>query len=187
MGIFYWLATEAGIAESLESAEKGGFGLNFDIFEANLINLAIVIGLVVYLGRNLLGKILTERRSAIATEIEEAEQRKRQAAEELADEQQKLAQAQAEAERIRGAAEESAKAAKAEILAQAKHEIQRLRESASQDTTSSQERAIAELRQRVAAMALKRVEAEIQSQLNNNDVAQHQLVDRSIALLGDNS
>ncbi|NJK40679.1 MAG: F0F1 ATP synthase subunit B, partial [Acaryochloridaceae cyanobacterium SU_2_1] len=31
--------------------EAGGYGLNLDIFEANLVNLVIVMGLLVYLGR----------------------------------------------------------------------------------------------------------------------------------------
>jgi F-type H+-transporting ATPase subunit b len=185
MGTFYWLATEAAMGEMSESA--GGFGLSFDILEANLVNLSIVIALVVYFGRGFLGKILSERQSAIATAIQEAEQRKRKAAEELANEQQKLAQSQQEAQRIRDAAAASAKAAKAEILARAAQEVQRLRETATQDTTSSQERAILELRQQVAAQAIKQVEVQILSKLGNNQSAQQQLVDRSIALLGGKS
>ncbi|NET33716.1 MAG: F0F1 ATP synthase subunit B, partial [Cyanothece sp. SIO1E1] len=39
--------------------------MNFDILETNLINLTIVIGLLFYFGRNLLGKTMTERRSGI--------------------------------------------------------------------------------------------------------------------------
>jgi len=46
MGTFLLLAAEAH-----EAAEKGGFGINFDIFEANLINLAILIGVLIYFGR----------------------------------------------------------------------------------------------------------------------------------------
>lgn len=162
----------------------GGFGLNFDILEANLINLAIVISLVVYFGRGFLGKILADRQSAISTAIQEAEQRKRKAAEELANEQQKLAQSQQEAQRIRDAAEASAKAARDEILSRVTQEIERLRESASQDTTSSQERTILELRQQIAAQALQQVEAELLVKLAKNQDAQRQLIDRSIALLG---
>lgn len=184
MGMFYWLATEAGVGELAEAAEAGKFGFNFDILETNLINLVIVIGLLIYLGRNFLGKILAERRQTIETEIQEAEQRKREAAEQLADEQQKLAQAQAEAERIRVNATERATAARAEILLQAEQEIQRIREAASQDASSNQERAIAELRQRVTTLALQQVEAQLQAQLQNNAEAQRKLVDRSIALLG---
>ena len=185
MGMFYTLVTEASSASLTEFAEASGFGLNFDLFETNLVNLSIVIALLVYFGRGFLGNSLSERRSAIEAEIQDAEQQSQRAAESLAEEQQKLAQAQAEAQRILAAAETSARAAKEEILAHAIQEIQRLKESASQDTTSSQERALAELRQRVAEMALKEVEAELKARLTDG-AAQQQLVDRSIALLGEN-
>ncbi|NJK69970.1 MAG: F0F1 ATP synthase subunit B, partial [Microcoleus sp. SU_5_3] len=42
MGTVLLLATEA--------SREGGFGLNFDILETNLINLSIVIGLLFYFG-----------------------------------------------------------------------------------------------------------------------------------------
>ncbi|MGH2416556.1 MAG: F0F1 ATP synthase subunit B, partial [Microcystaceae cyanobacterium] len=137
---FLILATEA------HAVEEGGFALNLNILDANLINLAILISVLVYFGRKSLGKILSERQSKIAEAIQEAEKRQRKAAEALADQQQKLAQAQAEAERIRKAAEERAQVAKAEIAAQTEKDIQRLREMAVQDLNTEQERVMAELR-----------------------------------------
>jgi F-type H+-transporting ATPase subunit b len=184
MGMFYWLAVESGIAEVSESAEAHGFGINTDIFEANLINLAIVIGVVVYFGRGFLGKVLSERRAVIETDIKESEMRKQTALKTQTEQAQKVAQAEAEAQKIVVDAQEGAKKAQAEILAQAIIEIQRLEASASQDKNSSQERAIAELRQRIVELSLKQVEQELQAQLANNESAQRQLIDRSIALLG---
>ncbi len=174
MGNFFLLATE-----------EGGFGLNLDILETNLINLAILIGILFYFGSKLVGNILRERHSKIAEEIQEAEERQKKAAEALADQQQKLAQAQAEAERIRKEAEQRAKAAKEAIFSQSEQDIQRLQETAAQDLNSEQERAIAELRQRVAAMAMERVESQLRMQLDQS--AQEQLIDRSIAQLGGGS
>ncbi|CAA9585736.1 ATP synthase F0 sector subunit b [uncultured Synechococcales cyanobacterium] len=193
MGSYIWLAVEAGAhelvgsaAELAESAEAKGFGLNFDVLETNLINLAIILAGLVYFGRGFLGNILGKRRAEIETAIQEAEQRKQQSAKELASQQQKLAQAQAEAERIKAAAAENAKSASEAILAQAALDIERLKEAAERDTASDQERAIAELRQRVVALALEQVESRISSTLNSED-DQRKLVDRSIALLGDQS
>jgi len=173
-----WLLAEA----SIESAEKGGFGLNADILETNLVNLLIVIGLLVYFGRGFLGKILSDRRLVIETAIKEAEDRKQQAAAALAEEQQKLAQAQQEASRIRAAAEERATATKAAILEQSERDIERLRESVTQDVDAERARAVAELRQRVTALALQKVESELPSRLN--DDVQRSIIDRSIAMLG---
>lgn len=178
MGNFFWLIAEAGA----EASEAGGFGVNTDILEANLVNLAIVVGVLVYFGRGFLGKILGDRRAEIEAAIADAEERKRKASAALADEQQKLAQAQQEAKRIQAAAEERAKAAKAAILEQSERDIQRLRESVSQDVDAEIAKAIAELRRRTASMALQKAEAELPSRLN--DDVQRSIIDRSIGMLG---
>lgn len=185
MKMFLLLAIEATVdaSEAAETASEGGFGLNFNILETNLINLVLIIGLLVYFGRGFLGKILSERQATIATAIQDAEKRRKEAVSALAAQQQKLAQAQAEAERIKSVAEESANAARDAVLAQAAQDIQRLRDAAAQDTTSEQERAIADLRRQVAVLALQRVESQLAARLT--DSVQQQLVDRSIALIGD--
>jgi len=187
MGTFFLLAELAHSAgsEVAEAEGHGGFGLNFDILEANLINLLILIGVLFYFGRKVVGNILSERRSRIETAIKEAEQRQKEAAAALSEAQQKLTQAQAEAERIRKAAEESAQVAKETILAKSLQDVERLKETAAQDLNSEREKAIAELRQRVAAMAMQKVESQLKSHLD--DSAQQQLIDRSIALIGGES
>ena len=169
----------------LAHAEAAGFGLNLDIFETNLINLAIVIGVLVYFGRQVLGKILTERSENIESAIADAEKRQKDAAAALAEQQQKLAEAQAEANRIRAEAETKAKAAKEVILAQAKKDVERLQAEAVQDLSSAQDRAIAELRQRATQMALQKAESHLKTQLDEGK--QQKLIDRSIALLGGGS
>lgn len=180
MGTFSFLATEAA-----HTAESSGFGLNFNLLETNLINLAIVIGVLFYFGRKVVGNVLSERRSRIEEEITDAEKRQKGAAAALADAQQKLAKAQAEAEQIRAAAAENAQKAKEDILAQAGRDIERMKDTAARDLDTARERAIAELRERVAALAIARVESQLKDHLD--DSAQHQLIDRSIALLGGRS
>lgn len=186
MGMFNWPAS-AGMTGFPQLAEAGGYSLNFDILEANVVNLVIVIGLLIYFGRGFLGKSLVKRREDIETAISEAEANQEKAAATLAEEQEKLAQAQAEAKKILANAQTNASKAKEQILAEAKTEIQRIKDAGSQDTSASQERAIAEIRQRVTAMALEKVEADLKNQLGNNESAQRKLVDQSIALLGGNS
>ncbi|MFN4067562.1 MAG: F0F1 ATP synthase subunit B [Thermosynechococcus sp.] len=168
----------------LAMEEVGHFGLNTNLLETNLINLAILIGVLVYFGRGVLGKTLGDRRQQIIAAIAEAEERQKVAAARLAEEQQKLAQAKQEAQRIREEALARAKAAKEELLAQAKREIERLKETASQDTSAATERAIAEIRERIAAMALAEAENQLKVRLSQNPDLQRTLVDRSIALLG---
>lgn len=172
------LATEA----LAETESKGGFGLNLDFLETNVINLAILIGVLFYFGRKVVGNTLSERRSNIETAIREAEERLKEAAAQLSDAQQKLTKAQAEAQQIRKAAEENAQATREAILARAAEDVQRLKETAARDLSAERERAIAQLRQQVVAMALQKAESELKSGISDN--AQQTLIDRSIALLG---
>jgi F-type H+-transporting ATPase subunit b len=171
------------IVLAAETAEHG-FGISFNVLEANLINLAIVIGVLIYFGRGFLGKTLSERRANIEAEIRDAEQRKQQAAAALAGQQQKLAQAQTEAARIRSEAEVRAKAAREEVLAQAQEDVERLKASAVQDLNTQQEKIINEVRQRIAALAIQQAESQLRSGLSQE--TQQQLIDRSIATIGGN-
>jgi F-type H+-transporting ATPase subunit b len=165
----------------LLASEAAGFGLNSNIFETNIINIAIVLSVLVYVGRSFIGKILSTRLETITTEISAAEKRKQEAIEQLADQQKNLTQAQAESDRLRQKAEADAKVAGEAILASVASDIERLREAATQEISTEQDRAIIQLRQQVADKAL----AEVRNYLGRGlspDV-QQQLVDRSIALL----
>ncbi len=187
MGNFLLLVAEASAvnAELAETGTEGGWGLSSDILGTNLINLVIIIGVLFYFGRKIVGKTLSDRRERIETAIQSAERRQKEAVKALSEQQQKLAQAQAEAERIRKAAEESAKVAGDNILTKAAQDIQGLKETAVQDLNSERDRAIAQVRQRVVAMALQKAESQLRTGVDN--AAQQKLIDRSIALLGESS
>lgn len=166
----------------LGEAEGAGVRFNFDLLDSNILNLAIIIGVLVYFGRGVVGNILQERRSRIEKAVRDAEDRKQKAAAALAEAQQNLAQAEAEAVRIRENAEKSAERISAEILAESEAELARMQQSASQDITAQQERVTRELQARIAALALEKAEAQLKSSLS--DSAQGQLIDRSIQYLG---
>lgn len=186
MGIFLWSVTEAStfLAEVAEVGEEGGFGWNFDILETNLINLVIIIGVLFFFGRKVVGKTLVSRREKIETEILAAEKRAKDAQSALQKQQQNLASAQAEAERIRQNAQTNAQKARENILAGVATDIQRLQQTASSDLNSERERAIASLRSSVVAMALEKVESQLQTGVD--EATQQKLIDSSIALIGEN-
>jgi len=169
-------------AWGLLASETKGFGINFDILETNLINLAIVIGVLVYFGKGFLGSKLQERREAIETAIKDAESRQKKAAAALAEQQQKLQMAKKEAEKIKADAQTNAEAAREAVLAQSAKDIERLKAAAQQDMSSQQERVMQELRQRVSAMAMEKVRSRLPEVLNEG--TQSKLVDQSIAQLG---
>ncbi|MGB3294212.1 MAG: F0F1 ATP synthase subunit B [Phormidesmis sp.] len=169
-------------ALGLLASETKGFGFHFDVLEANLINLAIIIGVLVYFGRGFLGSKLKSRREEIEAAIKDVEARQKKAASALAEQQQKLQMAKKEAERIRAEAKTNAETARESVMAQSAKDIERLQAAAQQDISSQQERVMQELRQRVAAMALDKVKSRLPDALNEG--VQAQLVDRSIAQLG---
>lgn len=178
----FLMVAGAVAAEAIEAEEHHGFGLNTDFLEANLINLAILVGLLFFYGRKVITNILDDRRSKIAEVLQEAEARNKAVAEALAVEQQKLADAKVQAEQIRADALKRAESLKAEIAAKAEQDVQRLQETATKDLSLEQERAMSELRKRVAALALEQVESRLKGTLD--DSAQQQLIERGLARLG---
>lgn len=167
----------------LLATEEGGFGLNFDILETNLINLAIIWGVLYYFGSKFLGNTLSKRRAAIEEAILDAEKRQQEAAKALEEQNKNLAQAQSKAAEIVETAKKNAASLREEMLDQAKSDIERMRAAADQDVSLQQERVMRELRQRISDLAIARAESELPSRLTPE--IQTSLVDRSIALLGD--
>ena len=56
-------------------AAEGGFGINLNLFETNLINLVIVIGVLYWFLKGFLGGMLQRRRETILRDLEDAESR----------------------------------------------------------------------------------------------------------------
>ncbi|MGF1590538.1 MAG: F0F1 ATP synthase subunit B [Pleurocapsa sp.] len=175
METFYLLNAEAGA--------KSGFGFNFDIIETNLINLGIVFVLLIVYGGKVVGNILSERRAKIEAEIKSAEARAKESKDALAVAQKNLKEAQENAVKIRSEAEANAEKAKEAVLIKGQKEVERLKATADADLNSEQKRAIAQLRSKVVEMALGRVESRMGEMLN--DDKQRQLIDRSIAKIGE--
>ena len=170
------------LAAVAETEHEGGFGLNLDILDTNLINLLILIGVLYFYGSKIVGNILSERREKIARQLAEIEEKKEKAAATLAEEEKKLAEAKQTATKIVKDAKANAEKVKAAILADGDKEVERLKTSAAADLSSEEARAIADLKQRVATLALEKVESQLPQMLD--DSAQTTLIDRSIAQLG---
>jgi F-type H+-transporting ATPase subunit b len=186
MGTFLLLMAEASAVGSELAGKEvaSGFGLNTNILDTNLINLAIIITVLFIFGRKVLGANLKSRRDNIETAIKNVEERAANAAKELQQAQQNLQQAQAEAARIKQAAAGNAQTAKEAILAQAAVDIQRMQAAGAADLDAELAKAIAQLRHQVVAQALQKVEVELSAGIA--DELQQVLIDRSIVQLGGN-
>jgi F-type H+-transporting ATPase subunit b len=165
-------------------AEAKGFGINPNILETNLINIVIILAVMVYFGRGIVGKILSQRLAGIESAIKDADRRKTAAVEQLSIQQQKLAQTQAECDRLLVQANKDAEVARAAILATVEADIERLKAAAQREISTEQERAIAQVREQVVAKSLTQVGEYFNRGLS--DHVQTQLVDRSLELLSAN-
>jgi len=60
------------------------FGLNFDLIETNILNLLVVLGVVIYLGGDVLSSLLNERKQKIFATLKSANERFVEAEQKLA-------------------------------------------------------------------------------------------------------
>jgi len=163
-------------------ASHGGFGLNLNVFETNIINLAIVIfGLYKFLP-NFLGSILERRRAIILADLKDAEERLSSATASLSQAQQDLAAAQQKAEQIRVDGKARAEAIRLDSEKRTIEEMARLKQGAAADLNAEASRVSNQLRREAARLAIEKALATLPGKLNAN--AQAQLVNQSIQTLG---
>ena len=163
-------------------ASHGGFGLNFNPFETNIINLAIVIAGLVYFLKGFLGGILERRRSAILTDLKDAEERLAAATTSLADAQKGLAEAQVRAESIRSEGASRAEAVRQESEERTVEEMARMKLDSASDLDAEAARVSDQLRREAARLAIEKALAALSSKLD--PIAQAKLIDQSIQSLG---
>lgn len=163
-------------------ASHGSFGLNFNLFETNIINLAIVIAGLVWFLRGFLGGILERRRSAILSDLRDAEERLTSATTALAEVQSGLADAQKKAEQIRADGKARADAIRLESEQRTIEEIARMKQAASSDLANEASRVSDQLRRDTALKAIEKALAALPGKLDES--AQAKLIDQSIQSLG---
>jgi F-type H+-transporting ATPase subunit b len=164
------------------ASHGGGFGLNLNPFETNIINLAIVIAGLIYFLRGFLGGILERRRSAILSDLKEAEERLATATAAVAKAQQDLTEAQARAERIRADGQNRAQAIRLDNEKRTVEEMARLKQDSASDLQSEASRVSDQLRREAARLAIEKALASLPGRLDA--AAQARLIDQSIQSLG---
>jgi F-type H+-transporting ATPase subunit b len=158
-----------------------GVSFNPDIFEANLVNLVILVGGLFYLLSGALSESLSERQQKILGAIQESEERLEEATKKLADSETQLAQAQMVIESIGKDAEVTAKQVKSTILTDGKTEIERLTAAAKSQIGTIEARVRKQISDYVVALALKRITMQLEGKLNSS--LQQQIIDRNISKL----
>jgi len=161
-----------------------GFGLNLNIFETNLINLAVVVfGLYKFLP-GFLGKILERRRTTIISDLKEAEERLAQAKESLSQAKDELASAKQKADKIRDNCKERAEAIRLESEKRTVEEMARIKQGAASDLNAEAARVTSQLRKEAAELAIEKALAMLPQKLDSN--TQDNFLKQSIKNIGEN-
>nr|YP_009589433.1 ATP synthase CF0 subunit I [Selaginella doederleinii]QBL76016.1 ATP synthase CF0 subunit I [Selaginella doederleinii] len=159
----------------------GGFALNTNPLETNLINSGVVLALLVYLGRGVLSNLLNNRERTILNAIRDAEDRYKEAADRLDQARARLLRARVRADDIRMNGLSRVQRAKRDPANAADGDLERLEESKNATIRFEEQRAIEQVRQQAARLALERAlkASDIRS---NNEVHSH-TIEHHIGLL----
>jgi F-type H+-transporting ATPase subunit b len=144
-----------------------GFGINTDIFETNIINLAAVIGIVVSFVGNNLTAVLDDRKKTILNNLQEATQRALEAEEKLNQARTQLELAKKKAEEIR--AEGISRATQEINTVVSQHEIRlsKLQEFKQETLSFYQQKAFKEAYLYVISRIMTRVRERLNSGLDS--------------------
>ena len=162
---------------------EGGFALKFDIFEANLVNLTILVGGLYKLLSEALSESLSERQQKILGAIQESEEKLQEATTRLTEGETKLEQAQIVIDSIKKDAEQTAAQVKSTILTDGKAEIERLTAAAKLQIGTIEARVRKQISDYVATLALQRITMQLEGKLNAN--LQQQIINRNISKLAE--
>ena len=170
------------ISSLAELSSGKGFGFNSNFLEANVLNIALLLSGVVYLGRNFLTSALELRQQKVTEAIQEAEERLQQANARLLDSEKQLTEAQSVIEKIKKEAETTARTVKETILAQGKVDIERLTNNGKNSIEQAEMQIKKQIQQRITDLAMERVSTQLQYYMTPS--LQSKVVDNNIAQLG---
>jgi F0F1-type ATP synthase membrane subunit b/b' len=168
------------LAEAGGHAPSGGGGftefydkyLNYPGFEAwKFINLAIFVGLLVYLVKTPLGDAFKARREAIRSELIKAEEAKQAALAQLTSAEARLVALESEKASVLSRAKAEAEAEKTNIARQTEAEIEKLRQQAESEINRLALQTRVELRRFSAEESVRLAEEKLRGKINSDNDA----------------
>jgi len=163
-------------------SENSGIGINTDILEAGLINIIILVGGVLFLGRDFLSSALGSRREFILASIQEAEDNLSIAKSRLEEAEKQLNQAQILISQVTKEAELTAQKVQETILKQGKTDIEKIVASSKSSILSAEIQIKQQVQTYVTGLVLKRVTSQLEKQVTLS--VQAQIIDNEISCLG---
>nr|YP_009548564.1 ATP synthase CF0 subunit I [Adiantum aleuticum]AYW15539.1 ATP synthase CF0 subunit I [Adiantum aleuticum] len=169
------------VAPSSYWGPAGSIGLNTNIFEINLINLILVLGILFYYGKGVLINFLENRERTISNTIRDAEERHTEATEKLRRARIRLQQAEMKADEIRIIGLTQMDKERQDLVNAADNDLRELEDSKNYAIRFEKQRAIEQVRQQVSRLASERAFESLNSRLTNE--LQLRVIDYHIGLL----
>ena len=138
---------------------RQGFGFNTDLFETNVLNLAVVVGIVVTVVGDAVQSLLDQRRQNILSTLAEADKKAREAQKRLEEAQKSVVSARYRAQEIRLQAIQAAERERIAIQDKLASDLQRLRDRGRQRTQLARQQTVQAMAQQVANLALTSAES----------------------------
>jgi|Transcript_17687 F-type H+-transporting ATPase subunit b len=159
-----------------------GFGLNTDVLETNILNLAVVLAVVIVYGGDVFSSILETRRERIVKSVASAEEKYQEAQAALQKAQGRLDEAKKLAEEIRAGGGTAAQNATALVAKQSAEDLARLEEVKNSTLALAEQKAVKEIQQELITAALEKALAKVTTRLQNK-ATQKAFVDLQITTL----
>jgi F-type H+-transporting ATPase subunit b len=133
---------------------SSAFGFNTNLFETNVLNLIVVVGIVVKVGGDALSTLLDQRRQTIVAALKETDKKIRDAQAQLDEARRAVEASRLRAEEIRIQAIQMADLETSKAQKQLKEDLVRLQEKSRQELQSERQRIIQGIVQKVADISL---------------------------------
>jgi F-type H+-transporting ATPase subunit b len=162
-------------------SESEGFGINTDLFETNILNLVVVVGVLVYFGSDILGDALKSRKELVLKSLADADNKFQEATDKLNQAKAQFESAKLKAGEIRAQGLVTAEQSSKKLLERVEEDIKRLDEVRLATIRFEEEKAVSEICQKVSRLALEQAVEKLNSQLN--PALQKRIVQLNITLL----
>lgn len=163
------------------TASEGTFSLNLDIFETNIINIAILFAGVVYLLRGFLTDSLSQRQEKIIFAIRNSEEQLESAKKNLDKVEKNFAQIESLVKEIEDESVRIAQQTKDSLIAQGKVDIARFSQNVEASAMNAELEVKQELKSRTVKVAFEQALLKFKQNLTLN--MQVQLINQGIAQL----
>nr|YP_010700237.1 ATP synthase CF0 subunit I [Euglena deses]WCH63381.1 ATP synthase CF0 subunit I [Euglena deses] len=149
-------------------SEEKGFGINTDVFETNILNLSVVIGVLIYYGRIAFVEIIKNRKDIILKNLQDAENKFREAEENLAFAKKNFETAKNKAEQIRNQGSILSTQTAKTLLESVEENIKRLKLVNLSTIKLEEEKSINEVCLKLANLSLSKAIEKLNKKLNSN-------------------